>query len=423
MLRRTTTSIVRGGVFKQALKRKQPETEEDDDDIRRSNAEIDTARRKLLYFILLPALLLLLLLTLVLLLVFRPRGITTPGDGQYLVAIPAENALLERIEAGDVVQLYTANGPVGSIRFVQVASVADGSCLVVLDDLQLRDYLALKESYTLVPIVCGNKAAAAKALAQQQMWNDPEIALQLSKTELLLEVGGSAELDCTVQIMPEEATRPGVRWMSSDENVATVDENGVVTASRTGSTIVTAVCGGTTASCTVRVIICADELLFDAESYEMSVGQELPLPLTISPEGANEALTWASSDEAAATVDENGVVTAHSGGSVTITVSGQKVSASCTVNISVPAESIVLNSSEQSLIVGQSVQLAAVVMPENASDKTVIWASSDENVATVDENGMVHTKTAGAVTITASCGGISAECQITVAPAPEAPTP
>ena len=422
MLRRTTTSIVRGGVFKQALKRKQPETEVDDDDVRRSNAEIDTARRKLLYFILLPVLLLLLLLTLVLLLVFRPRGIT-PGDGQYLVAIPAENALLERIEAGDVVQLYTANGPVGSIRFVQVASVADGSCLVVLDDLQLRDYLALKESYTLVPIVCGNKAAAAKALAQQQKWNDPEIALQLSKTELLLEVGGSAELNCTVQIIPEDATRPGVRWMSSDENVATVDENGVVTASRTGSTIVTAVCGGTTASCTVRVIICADELLFDAESYEMSVGQELPLPLTILPEGTNEALTWASSDENVVTVDENGVVTAHSGGSVTITVSGQKVSASCTVNISVLAESIVLNSSEQSLIVGQSVQLAAVVMPENASDKTVIWASSDENVATVDENGMVHTKTAGAVTITASCGGISAECQITVAPAPEAPTP
>ena len=410
MLRRSTTSIVRGGILKTALRAKQPD--EGDEEIQRSNAEIDTARKKLLYFILIPVLLFLLLVTLLLLWICRPQGIA-PAEGQFLVAVPAENALLETIEAGDVVQCYTSDCSIGSIRYVQVASIADGSCMLLMDELQLCDFLSL-DSYSLVPVIRNDKAAAAAALAQQQEWNTPKITLKISETELLLELGSSAELKCSAKIEPEEATSPVPHWTSSDETVAAVSSNGTVSAIGVGTATITVTCGSETASCDVRVMICAEELYFDAESYDLTAGQELQPPLAIMPETTTEALQWASSDEAVATVDAGGIVTAHGAGSAVITVAGAKASASCTINVSVPAESVILNSTEQKLAVGGTVQLAAVVMPENTSDKAVTWTSSDDAIATVNADGVVTAIAAGAVTITATCGSAGAECSVTI---------
>lgn len=410
MLRRSTTSIVRGGILKTALRAKQPD--EGDEEIQRSNAEIDTARKKLLYFILIPVLLFLLLVTLLLLWICRPQGIA-PAERQFLVAVHAENALLETIEAGDVVQCYTADGSIGSIRYVQVASIADGSCMLLMDELQLCDFLSL-DSYSLVPVIRNDKAAAAAALAQQQEWNTPKITLKISETELLLELGSSTELKCSAKIEPEEATRPVPHWTSSDETVAAVSSNGTVSAIGVGTATITVTCGSETASCDVRVMICAEELYFDAESYDLTAGQELQPPLAIAPETTTEALQWTSSDEAVATVDASGIVTAHGAGSAVITVAGAKASASCTINVSVPAESVILNSTEQKLAVGGTVQLAAVVMPENTSDKAVTWTSSDDAIATVNADGVVTAIAAGTVTITATCGSAGAECSVTI---------
>lgn len=410
MLRRSTTSIVRGGMLKTALRAKQPD--EGDEELQRSNAEIDAARKKLLYFIPIPALLFLLLLTLLLLWFCRPKGVA-PAQGQFLTAVPAENALLETIEAGDVVRCYTADGSIGSIRYVQVAFVTDGSCLLLMDELQLCDFLSL-DSYALVPVIRNDKAAVAAALEQQKTWNTPKITLKLSQPELLLESGSRAQLQCSAKITPEDATHPVLCWTSSDETIAAVSSDGTVTATGIGTATITVTCGSTTASCEVRVIICAEALHFDAEGYELAAGQELQLPLVIAPETTTETLQWTSSDVAVAAVDASGAVTAHGAGSAVITVAGARTSASCTVNVSVPAESIVLNSTEQRIAVGGTVQLAAVVMPESTSDKTVTWTSSDEAIATVNADGVVSAIAAGTVTITASCGSASAACSVTI---------
>ncbi len=416
-MKRSTTSIVRGSLWKTALQNKQPST--GDEEIEKRNAEISAARKRLLLVVSLPLLAVLLILTVLLLLPKEQRIL--PAEGEFCFAVPAEKALLQTIDAGDVVRFYDAEGQILSMRYVMVASTSDGSMTVLLDEMQLRDYLNATGNIAVVPVLCGNSAAAQDAIAQQRLWNAPEISLSLLIEHLTLEIGQTARIEAETTVTPADATRPTLLWTSSNEAVATVAPDGTVTAVANGIATVTATCGEAEASCTVTVLICADALSFDAEAYNMWVGQTLQLPLLLQPENATEAVQWSSSDEAVATVGADGVVTAHSGGSVTITAAGTHTSASCTVNVSVPAESVVLNSAEMQLTVGGTGQLAAVVMPENASDKTVVWMSSDEAVITVAPDGTVTAVAAGTATITAACGEASASCTVTVSPKPATP--
>ncbi len=159
----------------------------------------------------------------------------------------------------------------------------------------------------------------------------------------------------------------------------------------------------------------------DKTSVSLEVGATLTLTATVSPDNAdNKTVTWSSSDEAVATVDENGKVTAVAVGNVTITAKAGDKTAECKVTISakiIAVESITFDESSLSLLVGDSKTLTATVSPENADNKTVTWSSSDEAIATVDENGKVTAVAAGTATIKASANdgsGMKAECEVTV---------
>ena len=107
-------------------------------------------------------------------------------------------------------------------------------------------------------------------------------------------------------------------------------------------------------------------------------------------------------------------------GSATITVTGVKATASCTVTVTVPAEKVVLSHSELNLKVGNTQLLAAVVMPENATDKQVTWESSDTAIVTVGADGTVTAVAPGSATVTVRCGEVTSSCTVTVT-APEPP--
>ena len=126
-------------------------------------------------------------------------------------------------------------------------------------------------------------------------------------------------------------------------------------------------------------------------------------------------MIWSTSDASIATV-ESGVVTAVKVGTATITaVSGGK-SATCEVTVEpTPVTSVTLDKASVSLKAGQAVTLTATVQPDDATDKTVIWSTSDASIATV-ESGVVTAVKAGTVTITATSGDISANCEVTVEP-------
>ena len=384
----------------------------------------------------------------------------------------------------------------------------------------------------------------------------PVSQITLNKTETSISVGNSETLTATVA--PENAANKALTWASSDEAVATVAPDGTVTAVKAGAATITATAAdgsGKSAVCKVTVtgdttppahehrygdwskdgtnhwhectdaacpkqsesikdkaahiydddadttcnicgyvrtvtpeIIPVSQITLNKTETSISVGNSETLTATVAPENAaNKALTWASSDEAVATVAPDGTVTAVKAGAATITATaadGSGKSAVCKVTVTgdttppahehrygdwskdgtnhwhectdaacpkqsesikdkaahiydddadttcnicgyvrtvtpeiIPVSQITLNKTETSISVGNSETLTATVAPENAANKALTWASSDEAVATVAPDGTVTAVKAGAATITATAAdgsGKSATCTVTV---------
>ena len=247
----------------------------------------------------------------------------------------------------------------------------------------------------------------------------PAESITISQETATLKVGETVELTATV--MPEDATDKTVSWTSSDEAVATVDAEGKVTAVALGEATITATCGEVSTYCTVTVVATpAESITISQETATLKVGETVELTATVMPEDATDkTVSWTSSDEAVATVDAEGKVTAVALGEATVTAKCGEVSTYCTVTVvATPAESITISQETATLKVGKTVELTATVMPEDATDKTITWASSDEAVATVDAEGKVTAVALGEATITATCGEVSTYCTVTVVATP-----
>ena len=157
------------------------------------------------------------------------------------------------------------------------------------------------------------------------------------------------------------------------------------------------------------------------ETLSIEAGKTAELTATISPANASDQqFSWDVEDTEIASVyghtSETKTVTALKEGQtqITVTVGGQ--TASCTVTVTprtISVESITLNKTQLSMVKGATETLAATVLPTTATDKAVTWKSSDTAVATV-ENGVVTAVAAGNATITATAGGKTAICAVTV---------
>ena len=150
----------------------------------------------------------------------------------------------------------------------------------------------------------------------------------------------------------------------------------------------------------------------------MKEGESETLVATVSPDNATDkTVTWSSTNTSVATVDASGRVTAIKEGTATITAKAGDKSATCSVTVSknvVAVTSIALNKTSLSLKEGESETLVATVSPDNATDKTVTWSSTNTSVATVDASGRVTAIKEGTATITAKAGDKSATCAVTV---------
>ena len=263
--------------------------------------------------------------------------------------------------------------------------------------------------------------------------------IELSETEATLTVGETKKLTATV--LPSNATNKTVTWTSSNEEVATV-ANGVVTAVAEGEAIITATAGNKTATCKVTVEkveepkdeeVAVTEITLSETEATLTVGETKKLTATVLPSNAtNKTVTWTSSNEEVATV-VNGVVTAVVKGEATITAKAGEKTATCKVTVEtekveepkdeeVAVTGIELSETEATLKVDETKKLTAIVLPENATNKTVTWISSNEEVATV-VNGVVTAVAKGEVTITAQAGEKTATCKVTVIAKTEEPTP
>lgn len=230
------------------------------------------------------------------------------------------------------------------------------------------------------------------------------------------------QYDLNAYTLPLSTSDGNISYNCDDESVATVSEKGVVKAKKKGTCTITAstVDGGYTAECAVTVLQPVETVTMEKHSVSLKVGESESLFAQIAPATAdNKTILWSSSDEQLAAVSKKGEVTALKAGTVwikAISEDNAEAKDSCKVTILQPVTGITLNYSTIQLEgIGSSFELEATIQPDNASNKTIKWKSSDESVCVVS-NGVVVVVGTGTCVIIATTedGGYLATCTVTV---------
>lgn len=290
------------------------------------------------------------------------------------------------------------------------------------------------ENGNVTPKALGSCAIVATSVADPSISSSCQLTVDVAKVNVEsvsvaikegnpeIEETKTLQLICTV--LPADASIPGVTWSSSAPDVATVNENGLVTAVKAGKVTITATSVDDTSksgSVELTVFKNAVSSITLQEAATIEQGKSLALTATVNPENATyPTVTWTSSNEEVATVDSNGNVTAIKAGKANITATADGVSAVCEVTVLyIDVESVSLSATEGTIVVGGTVALTATVTPDNATESKVVWESANTAVATVDQNGTVTGVATGETTISATVGGKSATYKVRVVEALE----
>ena len=232
------------------------------------------------------------------------------------------------------------------------------------------------------------------------------ISLDLATAEL--NVNGTLAL--VVTIVPDDAFNQYIKWKSTNTAVATVNEDGLVTAKSVGETtiIATSEDGGFTATCVVTVIKPVAGITISPKPLSLMIGTEKVLTATISPtDASNKNVKWSSNNNAVATVNDKGVVTAVTVGTTKIkaaTAQDESVYDECDVTVTaIPVIVVTLDKYyvEMNTTDNKTMTLIPTVFPDDVADKTVKWESSRSDWATVVRNS----NNTGTVTILPAAAG------------------
>jgi uncharacterized protein YjdB len=257
----------------------------------------------------------------------------------------------------------------------------------------------------------------------------PVASVSVSPPTAEVQVGGTVQLTAT----PRDAagnplTGRQVTWESTAPGIATVDENGRVTAVAPGTATIRATSEGRTGTSTITVTAPPPapvaSVAVSPATGELDVGGTLQLTATPRDAAGNplsgRQVTWTSSNTSVATVDANGRVTAVGPGTATIRATSEGQTGTATVTVRTPAPrvaSVTVTPANPQLGVGQTVQLTATARDANGNiitGRTVTWTSSNTNFATVDANGLVTGVRKGRATITATVDGVSGSTLVEV---------
>lgn len=376
-----------------------------------------------------------------------------------VVALPAEKPSIKFLESKEITLSTDYNPSYESSRVLDCArrdyhgTMMSADAVTLLKDYPHLDYYCFKSSDTSVVRVAEGAldqasagymvSAVGRGTATVDVYlGDPDNGGLLCDTLVVHVVGfGEEPSKTTVSIADGYATSMDkgttqqlkakvspddkvgqVVWSSSNESVLTVDANGLVTAVGDGTTSITAtvdgVCATTDAITVTTPVVKVSGVKLSAANLKLAVGGEpSTLTATVEPDNAtNKNVSWSSSDPTVATVVA-GVVTPVKAGAATITVTTEDGdhNAACKVTVIQPATGITLDKQKVALVGAAAEQLKAAVVPAEAN-QTVVWKSSNESVATVDQAGKVTPVSKGTATITASTedGNYSQDCAVTV---------
>ena len=225
-----------------------------------------------------------------------------------------------------------------------------------------------------------------------------KITVTPAKMELYAGAQFKGEAKAEAAIQPEDAFHKELVWTSSNENVATVDANGKITAVAPGNAQITVTTtepdSKVKATVAVAVKQAVEGISFPEKTVNVAVGKAVALKPAIEPQkAANKKLEWTSSDESVATVNAAGQVTGVSCGDAIITAKSLDtgtVTASVRVIAVIPVKKITLSEARAfDLPVGVTCNVSATAEPEDATIRDIVWTSSNEKVATVSETGEI----------------------------------
>ena len=240
--------------------------------------------------------------------------------------------------------------------------------------------------------------------------------IKLSEYQKELNVGETYQIPAEI-VVPKDDTDT-TEWISSDESVATVSENGEVTAAAPGETDIRIRHGSIDeAHYTVRVYAPLQSIAFKETIEQMNVGDEKKLQITYDPVNTSDdkSVTWISTDRSVLSVNADGTVTAKGPGHAKIIALVNGRGCEMEVEVFAPLQWIKLNTATGTLRLERKKELSVIYEPENTTDDTTVqWESSDPSIATVDENGVVTAVQTGKATITATVGDKTASYEVTV---------
>ncbi len=239
----------------------------------------------------------------------------------------------------------------------------------------------------------------------------------ISQPTVELVVGETVKLSATIK--PSDATDQSISWISTSIGIATVANDGLVTAVAEGKATIKATAGGKSASCAVTVSkkpVPVSTVTLNKTSLALTKGESKTLTATVTPADAtSKSVSWTSSNPSIASVDSKGKVTGTGNGSATITAKVDDKEATCAVTVTVPIESISLNKTDLILDKGQSETLIATIKPDDTTEKNVTWFSADPGVAAVVvTSGKVIAMGGGQTSVSAKVGDKIASCTVTV---------
>ncbi len=307
---------------------------------------------------------------------------------------------VEPIEASDKTLVWETSNPnvciVDSTGFVQAVGV--GSCTI------------LCKSYD-----NGGASAMCNIYVKQ-----PVKEVRLNVNEITVRKGQVFWLNATC--LPENADNKICTWKSDDEEVCTVEPDGKVTAVGAGKTSITVTNedSGKIAFCVVTVTQPITGIKLNSEYQQLWVGAKYAVIPVIEPYDAeNKKVTYLSSDPEVASVDENGIVTALKGGSTVIEVTTDelKLTAACTIDVKEYVSNITLSETNKFMNIGATGTLIATVGSDTATNKNIVWSSSDYGIVSVDGEGNLFANSPGVAVITATAAdgsGVTASCTIQV---------
>ncbi len=317
------------------------------------------------------------------------------------VALAKTDYTIQKGETDTLTVVYSPEDTTDSKEFTYVSN--DTNVVTVNSEGVMT---AVGSGSTTVTVTAFGKTLTANVTVENHV---TAVNVTGAKTEIAKEE--TLQLTGTPTPADADAAEKVLTWASSNDEIATVTQEGLVTGVSGGTVTITATSANdVVGTYTVSVVVPMTDFSTTDTTVELAKGETKEIMYTITPNDTTESkeITWTSSNEEVATVNDNGVVTAVGGGTATITGTlPNERHIDVTVNVNVPLESITLSAESIELLPTQKQTVEYEINPSDTTEeKTVTWATSDPSVATVS-NGEITAVAAGTATITATVGSKS----------------